>query len=480
MKKFMPLIIIAIIATAGFIIDRNRKAHESLISGYFESQPTRVSSRVGGRVAKILVHEGDTVKAGQPLVELEADTNLASKQALAANADQLEQQLKKLQAGNRPEEIKRQEAAVAQAEAALKKLENGALPEEKRQARDRVDQARSRYLKSQRGSRPEEISQAEAAMNQALARYQQALRGLTSEERAQIQARLDVAVAGEKQSKQELDRYAKLYSEGAASLQKLQQVQTAYQQAQGQRKDAEEAFQRATLGTPKEETEQFHQAYLQAQAQYRLVKAGPRREDTEAALQDLKIAEAQLDLTLRGARTEDIAAARGRVASEAATLDLLRAGTRKEDVAAAKAQWSAAQAQLASSEAVVSERTIVAAKDGVIEKIDIAQGDLIAAAAPVIEMSSADDLWMRIYLPESDLAKVKVGDDAVLQIDGIDESLEAKVDAISRQGEFTPANLQSPNERGRQVFGIRIRLKKPDSRVRAGMYATVKRIGQWP
>ncbi len=480
MKRLIPLLVIAAIAIGGFIIDRNRQSHESEVSGFFESQPTRIASRVGGRVTKILVKEGEAVKAGQTLIELDAEPNLQSTDALAANARQLEEQFKKIRAGNRPEDIARQAGIVEQARAALNKLVNGALPEDKRQAEDKVAQARSRYLKSQRGSRPDEIKQAEALMNQALARYQQAQRGLTKEERAQLQARLSSAKAAEDMAKQDLDRYTKLVNEGASPSQRLEQAQTTYDQAVNQRKDAQEAVHRADLGTPKEELEQSHQAYLQAQAQYRLVKEGPRKEDTEAALQDLKIAEAQRDLVYRGARQEDIDAARAKLTSEEATLKLLQVGSRPEDIAAAKAQWQAAQAQLASSASVVDERKIVAPRDGVVEKIDLAVGDLVSATTPVAEMSAANDIWIRVYLPEDVLAKFKIGDDAELKVDGINETLKAKVDSIARQGEFTPANLQTPEERGRQVFGVRLRLAKPDERVRAGMYATVKRIGQWP
>ena len=480
MKKFIPLIIIAIVVITGFFIDRNRRAHESQISGYFETQPTRVSSRVGGRVAKILVKEGDQVKAGQLLIELEAETSVDSTKALAQNAEQLKQLYEKTRAGNRPQDIQKQAAAVDEAQADLKKLLNGSLPEEKREAQAKVDQARDRLLRLQRGNRPEEIKQAEAAMNQAHSHYQQIVRGLTPEERSELQARLDVAKAAEVEAKHNSERYTKLNQDGAVSQQVMQQAQSAYEQATGRRVDAEEAFRRATLGNPKEEIDQALHAYEQTQATFKLAKAGARSEDIDAAEQDLKIAEDQLALVRRGARSEDIAAAKARLANVEATLNLLKVGNRPEDIAAAKAQWDAAQAQLASSTAVVSERTIVAAKDGIIEKIDIGKGDLIAPSAQVIEMSSPDDTWIRVYMPESVLAKIKIGDDATLQVDGMNESLEGAVDSIAHQGEFTPANLQTPNERGRQVFGVRLRLKKPDQRVRAGMYATVTKVGQWP
>lgn len=480
MRKFIPLIIILVLAVSGFIIDRNRKAHESQISGYFETQPTRIASRVGGRVAKILVKEGDLVKAGQPLVELEADTNVSSSKALASSAEQFKQLFEKTKAGNRKEDIQKQEAAVAEAAANLRKLQNGSLPEEKRDAEARVEQARAKLLRLERGNRPEEIRQAEAAMNQALARYQQVLRGPTTEERAEFQARLEVARAAETEAKHNSERYTKLANDGAVSQQVMQQAQSAYQQATGRRVEAEVAFRRAMLGGAKEEVQQALHAFEQAQATYRLAKSGARSEDILSARQDLKIAQDQMSLVRKGPRSEDISAAQARLSSAQATLNLLRSGNRPEDIAAAKAQWETAQAELASSTAVVGERTIRAAKDGVVEKIDIGIGDLIAPAAQVVEMSSGDDIWIRVYMPEAQLAKIKVGDDATLDIDGINGPVDGVVDSIAHQGEFTPANLQTPNERGRQVFGIRLRLRKPDERVRAGMYATATKIGLWP
>ena len=60
---------------------------------------------------------------------------------------------------------------------------------------------------------------------------------------------------------------------------------------------------------------------------------------------------------------------------------------------------------------------------------------------------------------------------------GATDPVDAKVESISRRGEFTPANLQTPEERGRQVFAVTLRLKRPDPRIKAGMYATVIHLG---
>jgi HlyD family secretion protein len=100
-------------------------------------------------------------------------------------------------------------------------------------------------------------------------------------------------------------------------------------------------------------------------------------------------------------------------------------------------------------------------------------GDLVQPGALVIRMANPRDLWVRIYVPEANLARFSVGREVPLQIDGVPEPVPARVESVAPRGEFTPANLQTPEERGKQVFGVRLRLKRPDTRVKAGMYATV-------
>ncbi|MHA4875502.1 biotin/lipoyl-binding protein, partial [Enterococcus faecium] len=76
-RPLIPLAIIAGILGAGYWVDQARAQRASRLSGYFESQPTELASRLTGRVQSILVKEGDPVKKGQVLVRLEAETDLA-------------------------------------------------------------------------------------------------------------------------------------------------------------------------------------------------------------------------------------------------------------------------------------------------------------------------------------------------------------------------------------------------------------------
>jgi multidrug resistance efflux pump len=474
----VPVVLI-VLGISGYFIDQSRDKRQAALSGFFESQPTKVASRIMGRVARITVKEGDTVKRGQVLAIMEADSVEADTNAKKALAMQAEEAAKEAINGSRPEDISRQEAIVAESQATLNKLHNGPLPEEIKAARNKLTQAEARYRKAIAGPRKEEIAQARAAERQARARLDQAQRGLTTEERAQIKARFDAARAQERLAEANWQRADRLYKEGAISKQAWDQAQAAFDSAQSVRRDASEANDRAQKGTPKEELDQAKEAYRQAKAGLDLVLAGTRKEDLEAAKADVDIARESLKLLTNGTRKEDIAAGVARLSQAQAALALVKKGAREEMLAQVKAAAKAADFQAQSATKTVGEKVIVAPCDGVVDRVLVADGDLIPIGTPVVQLSDPSDIWLRVYVPEAQLAKVKVADDADLLIDGVNGIVTGVVESIATRGEFTPANLQTPDERGKQVYAVRIRLKQPDPRVKSGMYVSVKRVGEF-
>lgn len=432
MKQVMPrllvvLVILAIFGGGGWYIEAQRAQQRSVLSGFFESQPTHVSSRVAGRVTRLLVREGDSVHEGQVLLELDATPVQEETAARKAAAEQAQQQLEEVQNGPRLEDIRRQEAAVAEAGAHLARLRAGA--------------------------RPQEIEQAQAAERVARARLAQARRGLTPEERSEVKAQLDAAVAQESFTVKEAERAQRLYDDGAVSRQQLDRAQTALDQARAASQGLEAAWKRAQEGTPAEEMEQAQQAHRQAKA--------------------------ALDLVMAGSRSEDIRAAEARLAQAQAALVLLQTGTRPEQIAQAQAATVAARATARGSAMVLADRIVRAPRNGVVQSIPVAVGDLVGVGTPVVRLDDPNDLWLRVFVPESELANIPPKSDATLKVDGIDNPIAGFVESVATSGEFTPANLQTPGERGKQVFGVRIRLRHTDPRIRSGMYATVEQIGRW-
>ncbi|HEY3781350.1 MAG TPA: HlyD family efflux transporter periplasmic adaptor subunit [Fimbriimonadaceae bacterium] len=474
----IPLVVAGLLA-GGWFIDRNRAASESTLSGFFENEPTLTASRIGGRVEKILVKEGDVVHKGQPLVLMEDQSIKSSVEAQKAAEEQAQENYHELAAGSRPEDIAKQRDTYLAAKATYEKMLNGPRPAEIQAEKAKVESLRAVYKKMLAGSRPQDIAAARAAAGAAMERLRQSERGLTTEERNQLKARWDQAVAAEVLAKKELDRYAVLYSQGAISRENYDTQISNYKQAQAHTQDAQQAYQRAEEGTPKEELGEAQQSYRQARAQLDLVLAGNRKEDIESARANLATEEQNYKLLLEGNRKEDIAQAKAQMDQAHDALVELEHGNRWEDVAKAKSAQQQAALQTESQAQNLAERKIVSPLEGRVDRVLVADGDLVTANANVIQLSDPTDIWVRVYLPEDQLSKIKAGDSADLQVDGVSGEVQGLVESIDQNGQFTPANLQSPDERAKQVFGVRIRLAKADARVKSGMYATVKGMGAW-
>ncbi len=98
---------------------------------------------------------------------------------------------------------------------------------------------------------------------------------------------------------------------------------------------------------------------------------------------------------------------------------------------------------------------------------------MIAPAAPVLSMLDRDHLWVRTYVPQSRVA-IKVGDHLRLAIDSYpDQRFDGVVSYVARHAEFTPSNIQTPEERSKQVFRVKIDVDNRDDLLRPGMMADV-------
>jgi HlyD family secretion protein len=101
-------------------------------------------------------------------------------------------------------------------------------------------------------------------------------------------------------------------------------------------------------------------------------------------------------------------------------------------------------------------------------------GELVAANAPTISLLDLSKLWVRAYVPEGRLGAVVLGGRVPVRIAAAGGGdVMGRVVFISRDGEFTPRNVQTPEERSRQVFRIKVMLEEGRERVRVGMTADV-------
>jgi HlyD family secretion protein len=150
----------------------------------------------------------------------------------------------------------------------------------------------------------------------------------------------------------------------------------------------------------------------------------------------------------------------------------LRGGTR-EDVEAARATLAGAGQRLAYLERQRKEMVVSAPAAGVIEAMDLRPGDLVAPNQAVATILERDQLWVRVFVPEPELGHVHIGQPAAVQIDTFpNRRFSGRVVEIRQQGEYTPRNIQTPEQRSDQVFGVKVRID-PVPELKAGMAATV-------
>jgi HlyD family secretion protein len=204
------------------------------------------------------------------------------------------------------------------------------------------------------------------------------------------------------------------------------------------------------------------------------------QEELDQAKASVRIAEATLEvrqeeiaLLKEGTRPEEIDAARAQLEDARQAWLLRRNGYRPEEIATAKAAADAAQAALKAIDEQITELTIEAPLDAVVEAVDLRPGDLVSANSPILSLMDKSLLWIRAYVPENHL-DLQIGQPVPVTVDSFsNERFRGHVSFVAREAEFTPSNVQTPEERSKQVFRIKVTLDEGLERLRPGMSADV-------
>jgi HlyD family secretion protein len=238
------------------------------------------------------------------------------------------------------------------------------------------------------------------------------------------------------------------------------------------------------------------QAQAQAEAkqqQLAKLKAGSRPEEIDKARAELEAAQARAKaahdtwqrlqslISKKLASREEVETARSnanaaqaQVEAARAALKLLQAGPRKEDIATAIAELKAAEAALQLAQQNLAHTELHAPADGIIRTRILEPGDMASTFKPALTFAFADPVWVRAWLPETLLGKVKPGMPATIRTDSYPgKTYQGWVGYISPTAEFTPKNVETPELRTRLVYQIRIFSCNPDEELRLGMPATV-------
>ncbi len=323
--------------------------------------------------------------------------------------------------GGRIERVDAREGDLVAAGDVLVVLDPFDLAERLAEARANRDVAQANYDRLTAGFRAEEIAEAEAQRDQLAARLAKLEAGPRKQEIAAAAARLEGALSELKLGEQNFRRAARLFDQQAVS---------------------KEEFDGAA--------------------------------DEHRAAQSLVVVrEQELDLLREGSRQEDVADARSQLEAADQRWLLRKRGYRVEQIAAAKAATGAAAAALEAIERQMEELTITAPTAGVVEAIEIQPGELVSAGAPVLSLLDSERMWIRAYVPSRYLS-LKNGQAVEVVFDSFpEETFAGEVTFISRQAEFTPSNAQTPEERSKQVFRIKVRLESGQDRLRPGMMGDI-------
>jgi len=270
-----------------------------------------------------------------------------------------------------------------------------------------------------------QIRQAEEALRAAGERLSLLQTGPRTQEIEEGRANLRQAQARLEIARLTRDRYRALLIDGAISKQEVDRTDTDH--------DAAEAAVRATkerLGTLEE---------------------GSRGEDIRAARADRDRAAAALEAARAGAATVDI---------------------RAQEVQVAESAVREAQANVKRLETQVAELQVFAPLDATVLTKAAEVGEVVAAGKPLVLLGDLDHPWIKVYVPETVVGKIRLGTPARVLVDSFPgRPFQGTVSWVADQAEFTPKNVQTAEERVNLVYAVKITIQNAQRKLKAGMPA---------
>lgn len=154
---------------------------------------------------------------------------------------------------------------------------------------------------------------------------------------------------------------------------------------------------------------------------------------------------------------------------------LLLAGPRPFQVEAQRAEVEALEAALALSQSLLCDTRIGAPQRGVVLTKDFEQGEFVSPGGVLLTLGDLEECWIRIYVPSSQMGRLRLGDGAEVRIDGFPHRIfSGKVAEIGQEAEFTPRMSLNQKERASQVFRIKVMVENGEGILKPGMPADVR------
>jgi HlyD family secretion protein len=268
-----------------------------------------------------------------------------------------------------------------------------------------------------------EVKRAKANVSAAGARYQSLKTGSREEEIAEAAAARDRAKTEWENQQVDFRRIKDLYERKIVSPSQYDNSRTNAEAARA--------------------------AYLAAEERYKLVKAGPRIEAIQEGKANLAGSDAALSAAEAGLREIE---------------------KMKLDLSALNAQLAQAKSALAIAEDDLNKSRLFAPFDAFVTVKDVEEKEFVQPGTPVLTVADLGEVWVKTYVPETELGRVWLGQQAEVLSDTFPGKVyPGKVTFISPEAEFTPKNVQTKEERVKLVYRIKVTLKNPNQELKAGM-----------
>ena len=279
-----------------------------------------------------------------------------------------------------------------------------------------------------------EIELRQAELRQAEARLSELLAGFRKQEIEQARAAVEEAASGEQRATRDWERAQVLHKNDDISRSQYDQFRARYQAAKA--------------------------AARQARERLALVEEGPRKEEIESARAQVARARAALRL------------------SEAARLELKR---KRQEIETRRAETARAQAQVGVLDAQLDDAVAVSPIDGVVLTKAAEVGQVVAAGTPVLTVGDLAHPWLRGYINETDLGRVKLGARVRVTTDSYpDKVYWGRLSFIASDAEFTPKQIQTPEERVKLVYRVKIDIPNPQQELKLNMPVEAEILLQEP
>lgn len=402
-------------------------------SGFIEVRQIEVAPEVGGRLAKLMVDEGDQVEEDQELAMIDADLLGAEIAESEAALTMAEAQLARVEAGARAEDIAVAEATLAMARAkqyvAYRSWQDAMLLRDNPQELDLQIVA----IRSQLAVMEHRIQQMNALKDAA-----ELIDGVREQQVTIVEEGIDWGVV--------IPGYGKKSGHFSFGEGEKRQMWAAWNLSTTDVWKAWVNLNQVIAVRDAVQQQLYDLLALRDNPQQAKIQVARAEADYRQATAAVKVAEANLEKAQAGATQEQIEVARTGVEQAQAALDMLSVQRQKY--------------------------TLYAPITGMVMKRIAHEGENILPGATLLTLGNLDSVELTVYVPEPDVGKVDLEQPVEVSVDSFpSETFLGEVVWISDEAEYTPKNVQTQEERVNTVFAVKVSVPNPDHKLKPGMPA---------